>query len=169
MFCCKVPNLRFQDNWCDVLKWRVLCYHCRGTNGQFYWGLDNLRASVPCEADVRGTLVSLKSTPVSLNSTPVSLNSSPVSLTVSIYVGGCSCLACLACFVHALHVCLACLACFVHASHVCLACLACLAGSHIVHTRFILCTGVIIYNKLKLDNYLVVSAGRQTFWGFEMK
>ena len=28
------------------------------------------------------------------------------------------------------------------------------------------CTGVIIYNKL--DNYLVVSADRQTFLGFEM-
>ena len=67
-------------------------------------GLDNLRASEPCETDVRGTQVSLKNTPVSLksnpvslNSTQVSLNSSPVSLTVSIYVGGCSCLACLAC------------------------------------------------------------------------
>ena len=70
-------------------------------------GPDNLRASEPCEADVRGTQVSLKSTPVSLSSTQVSLNSSPVSLTVSIYVGGCSCLAC---FVHASHVCLACLA-----------------------------------------------------------
>ena len=55
-------------------------------------GLDNLRASEPCKADVRGTQVSLKNTPVSLNSTHVSLNSSPVSLRVSIYVGGCSCL-----------------------------------------------------------------------------
>ena len=88
------------------------------------WGLDNLRASKPasqqdsepCEADVRGTQVSLKST-------QVSLNSSPVSLTISIYVGGCSCLACLACFVYASH-----------ASHVCL---ACLAGSHVVHTLFV--------------------------------
>ena len=76
-------------------------------------GLDNMRASEPCEADVRGTQVSLKNTPVSLKSTPVSLNStqvrlnsSPVSLMVSIYVGGFSCLACLACFVHASHVCL---------------------------------------------------------------
>ena len=79
-------------------------------------GLDNLRASEPCETDVRGTqvslkntLVSLKSNPVSLNSTQVSLNSSQVSLTIGIYVGGCSCLACLACFVHASHVCLTCL------------------------------------------------------------
>ena len=63
-------------------------------------GLDNLQASEPCEADVRGTNVSLKNTPVSLSSTQVSLsstqvslNSSPVSLMVSIYVGGCSCLA----------------------------------------------------------------------------
>ena len=60
-------------------------------------GLDNLRASEPCEADVRGTQVSLKNTPVSLNSAQVSLSSSPVSLMVSIYVGGCSCLASLAC------------------------------------------------------------------------
>ena len=52
-------------------------------------GLDNLRASEPCEADVRGTQVSLKNTPVSLNSTQVSLSSSPVSIMVSIYVGGC--------------------------------------------------------------------------------
>ena len=36
-------------------------------------GLDNLRASEPCEADVRGTRVSLKNTPVSLNSSPVSM------------------------------------------------------------------------------------------------
>ena len=35
-------------------------------------------------------------TQVSLKNTSVSLNSSPVSLTVSIYVGGCSCLARLA-------------------------------------------------------------------------
>ena len=67
-----------------------------------------------CEADVRGTQVSLKNTSVSLKSTQASLNSSPVNLTVSIYVGGCSCLAC-----------------FVHASHVSL---ACLAGSHILET-----------------------------------
>ena len=53
---------------------------------------------------MRGTQGSLKNTPVSLNSTQVSLNSSPVSLTVSIYVGGCSCLASLTCFVHASHV-----------------------------------------------------------------
>ena len=63
----------------------------------FPGGLDNLRG-------MRGTPVSLKSTLVSLNSTRVSLNSSQVSLTVSIYVGGCSCLAC---FVYASHVCLA--------------------------------------------------------------
>ena len=60
-------------------------------------GLDNLRASEPCEADVRGTQVSLKNTLVSLNNTQVSLSSSPFSLMVSIYVGGCSCLASLAC------------------------------------------------------------------------
>ena len=46
----------------------------------YSWGLDNLRASEPCEADVRGTQVSLKNTPVSLNSTQVSLSSSLVSL-----------------------------------------------------------------------------------------
>ena len=56
---------------------------------------------------MRGTQVSIKKTPVSLNSTQASLNSSPVSLTVSIHVEGCSCLASLACFVHASHVCLA--------------------------------------------------------------
>ena len=59
-------------------------------------GLDNLRASEPCEADVQGTQVSLRNSPVSLNSTQVSLSSSPVSLMVSIYVGD-SCLASLAC------------------------------------------------------------------------
>ena len=58
-------------------------------------GLDNLRASEPCKADVQGTQVSLKA---------LHLNSTQVSLTVSIYVGGCSCLVC---FVHASHVCLA--------------------------------------------------------------
>ena len=46
---------------------------------------------------MRGTQVRLKNTPLSLNSTQVSLSSSPVSLMVSIYVGGCSCLASLAC------------------------------------------------------------------------
>ena len=92
--------------------------HCQTTPNYLQLGiqigLDNLRASEPCEADVRGTQVSLKNTPVSLkntpvslNSTQVSLNSSPVSLTISIYVGGCSCLAC---FVHDSHVCLTCLA-----------------------------------------------------------
>ena len=55
---------------------------------------------------MRGTQVSLKNTPVSLKSTPASLNSTQVS----IYVGGCSCLASLACFVHASHIGLACLA-----------------------------------------------------------
>ena len=52
------------------------------------------------QADVRGSQVSLKNTAVSLNSTQVSLSSSPVSLMVSIYVGGCSCLASLACLAH---------------------------------------------------------------------
>lgn len=51
------------------------------------------------QVSLKNTPVSLKSTPLSLNSTQVSLNSSLVSLTVSIYVGGCSCLASLACFV----------------------------------------------------------------------
>ena len=88
----------------------LLSKHCPLPFVSCDWGLDNLRASEPCEADVRGTQVSLKNTPVSLKSTQVSLNSSPVNLTVSIYVGGCSCLTCLACFVHASHVCLACLA-----------------------------------------------------------
>ena len=55
------------------------------------------RASEQCEAYVRGTQVSLKNIPVSLNSTQVSLSSSPVSFMVSIYVGGCSCLASLTC------------------------------------------------------------------------
>ena len=69
-------------------------------------GMYNLRASEACEADVRGTQVSLKSTLVSLNSTQVSLNSSLVSLTVSSLCWGlfmprmprlfCSCLARLA-------------------------------------------------------------------------
>ena len=49
------------------------------------------------QVSLKNTPVSLKSTPVSLNSTQVRLNSSLVSLTVSIYVGGCSCLARLAC------------------------------------------------------------------------
>ena len=44
---------------------------------------------------------------VNLNRTQVSLNSFPVSLTVNIYVGGCSCLGCVFCFVHASHVYLA--------------------------------------------------------------
>ena len=94
-------------------------------------GLDNLRASEPCEADVQGTQVSLKNNPVSLNSTQVSLSSSPVSLMVSIYVGGCSCLASLAC--------LACMACTFgsHASHVWLAWLARLASwlAHWPHSK----------------------------------
>ena len=64
---------------------------------------------------MRATQVSLKNTPLSLNSTQVSLSSSPVSLMVSIYVGGCSCLASLACMFGS------------HGSHVWLACLACLA------------------------------------------
>ena len=52
------------------------------------------------QVSLKNTSVSLKSTLVSLGSTQVSLNSFPVSLTVSIYVGGCSCLAC---FVHESH------------------------------------------------------------------
>ena len=101
-------------------------------------GLDNLRASKPCKAYVRGTQLSLKNTLVSLHSTQVSLSSSPVSLMVSMYVGGCSCLASLAC--------LACMARTFgsHASHVWLAWLAWLArlarwlsGSHIGHTHVI--------------------------------
>ena len=74
-----------------------------------------LTISEPCKADMRGTQVSLKNTPVSLNSTQVSLSSSAVGLMVSIYVGGCSCLASLACLarrartfgLHASHVWLA--------------------------------------------------------------
>ena len=97
----------------------------------FFLGHDNLRASKPCEADVRGTQVSLKNTPVSLSSTQVSFSSSPFSLMVSIYVGGCLCLASLAC--------LACMARMartsaLHALHVWL---AWHAGSHIGHTPFL--------------------------------
>ena len=64
---------------------------------------------------MRGTQASLKNTLVSLNSTQASLSSSPGSLMVSIYVGGCLCLASLACLArmarmfgsHGLHVWLA--------------------------------------------------------------
>ena len=76
------------------------------------------------QISLKNTPVSLKSTPVNLNSTQVGLNSSPVSLTVSIYVGGCSCLASLACFVHASYVWLAWLARLARW----------LAASHIGHT-----------------------------------
>ena len=51
---------------------------------------------------MRGTQVSLKNTPVGLNSTQVSLSGSPFSLMVSIYVGGCLYLACLACMARTL-------------------------------------------------------------------
>ena len=67
---------------------------------------------------MRGTQVSLKSTPVSLNSTQV-------SLTVSIYVGGCSCLALLVCLARMARMART----FgLHGSHVWL------AGLHIGHT-----------------------------------